>query len=68
MEYKTEVITYTDQEEVHSWRPPCSCGVELSEVLEQVQADPKEAIKSESVHSWRPPCSCGVSLDDALEE
>lgn len=40
---------------VHSWRPPCSCGIEL-----------KEAIRQAKVHSWRPPCSCGVSLAEIV--
>ena len=45
--------------EVHSWKPPCSCGVELCEAL-QVE-------EKVEVHSWRPPCSCGVSLNEIIE-
>ena len=48
------------QTEVHSWKPPCSCGVELDAVL------PIGGRKVE-VHSWKPPCSCGVSLDEVAE-
>ncbi len=65
--------TYTDQKsgamyeqgEVHSWRPPCSCGVELGEAVRAEPVSPK--VSGEKVHFWRPPCSCGVSLDDAVE-
>lgn len=51
--------------EVHYWRPPCSCGVELGDAL-KVESPKYE--KKEKVHFWRPPCSCGVSLDKVLEE
>jgi len=51
--------------EVHYWRPPCSCGVELGEALE-VEKSAKIKAKGE-VHFWRPPCSCGVSLDEVVE-
>jgi hypothetical protein len=52
-------------EEVHYWRPPCSCGVELGTAIQAEQA-PKPIAKGD-VHFWRPPCSCGVSLDDVFE-
>ena len=43
-------------EKIHYWQPPCSCGVEL-----------KDVISTEKVHSWKPPCSCGVELEKAIE-
>ena len=52
--------------EVHYWRPPCSCGVELGTAI-QVERIPTPEAKGD-VHFWRPPCSCGVSLADALNE
>jgi hypothetical protein len=51
--------------EVHFWRPPCSCGVELDTAI-YASAVPQAQAKGD-VHFWRPPCSCGVSLDDALD-
>ena len=57
--------TYS-QEEVHHWRPPCSCGVELNEALEGEESISRTEAKGE-VHSWRPPCSCGISLDEVVE-
>lgn len=50
--------------EVHYWRPPCSCGVELGEAIKE-----KKSVETKlkgDVHFWRPPCSCGVSLDEAI--
>jgi hypothetical protein len=61
--YRTEPGQYSGTgqvvQEVHRWRPPCSCGVELSEAVAV-----SESPKTTKVHRWRPPCSCGVSLDD----
>ncbi len=55
-EARTEIVTSLPAvAKVHSWRPPCSCGVELT-----------EAIRQAKVHSWRPPCSCGVSLAEIV--
>lgn len=43
------------ESEVHFWRPPCSCGIDL------------ETVVAESVvHYWRPPCSCGIGLEDVI--
>jgi len=52
--------------EVHYWRPPCSCGIELSEALD-VEKSASKIEAEEEVHYWRPPCSCGVSLDEVIE-
>lgn len=64
MNYKKldQELTYVgvDKKEVHNWRPPCSCGVELSDVVKTEQ-------KTSEVHNWRPPCSCGVSLNYVVE-
>ena len=65
MEYGQSAVNDRVQyngEKVHSWKPPCSCGVELEEIQ-----DERGVIKGEKVHSWKPPCSCGVSIDDVLE-
>jgi hypothetical protein len=70
MEYKRPMrekslgATYSPKE-VHYWKPPCSCGVELGEALE-VEGASRTKTKGE-VHFWRPPCSCGVSLDEVAE-
>jgi hypothetical protein len=55
----------TEKSNVHSWRPPCSCGVELNSSLATPNVVPVVK-ESGSVHSWRPPCSCGVSLSDVV--
>ncbi len=48
-----------NSERVHSWKPPCGCGVELNEVKDLIG-------QSEKVHSWKPPCGCGVSLKEII--
>ncbi|MCL5018551.1 MAG: hypothetical protein M1416_02165 [Candidatus Pacearchaeota archaeon] len=62
MEYKDAKYS---PKKVHSWKPPCSCGVELGEAL-KIEGDSEMYVK-EKVHSWKPPCSCGVSLDEVVE-
>ncbi len=70
MEYKTKTEegkslgTEYNPKEVHYWRPPCSCGIELGEAIE-VEGGVEIKAKGE-VHFWRPPCSCGVPLEEVF--
>jgi hypothetical protein len=70
MVYETivkEKYVGTEKSDVHSWRPPCSCGVELNSSL--IASIVAPIVKEQgSVHSWRPPCSCGVSLNDIVDK
>ncbi len=51
-----------NQEYLHNWRPPCSCGVSLDSI-EFDEVTGYVPLEKEELHNWRPPCSCGISLD-----
>ena len=62
MEVKMEDKNRLDQEYLHNWRPPCSCGISLDRIDLNEEGE-YEPLKKEELHNWRPPCSCGISLD-----
>ena len=52
-------------ENVHYWKPPCSCGVELDKAVEMKRTG---KIKGRGeVHFWKPPCSCGIHLKEVVK-
>ncbi len=59
-EYETKNVEL-NQEYLHNWRPPCSCGISLDRI--DLEIPDYVPLEKEELHNWRPPCSCGISLD-----